>query len=655
MCGIIGYLGKRNASDVVIDALKRAETRGYHGFGVAVPAAGKFEIRKKGGEDCLEAFLREVQESPLPASSYAFGHNRWATHGAPEDRNSHPHLSKSGRLSIVHNGIIENYSVLKDTIEKEIGLKMTLSSDTDTEVLVNWIEYIQNFSGSSFSSISSVNSSPKKSLSLKEAVKIALEHVEGTFAFIVASLDEPGVFVGAVRGRTMRIGVGEHEGEKEFFIASEVYPFAHYTQNYVVIPSHKLISVSIDGYTVEDSRTGVAETPELKKLELVLQKIEKGEYKYWMEKEIHEQPKMITNVLQGRINPRDKSVVLGGIKKYEQAVASASMLHVVAHGTSFNSALLFKYWCESLAGIAINVELASEFRYRKTLVGKNSFVIGISQSGETADTIGALEHARELGATILGICNVEGSHLAEMTDAGIFLRAGRELGVASTKAFTAQMTVAMMLSLHLARIRGSLTENICLELFEELQSLPLYIEETLSLFSGPESDLEDERNKHKDNDGIATALKIMNGASSAYYLGRGVSYPIALEGALKIKEIAGIHAEGYAASEMKHGPIGLLNDKMPVVAIATSSSQIDKMISNIKEAQARGAPVIALVTRGNPNNVPADVCIELPEVREEFSPFINIIPLQILAFRLTLMKSKNPDKPEGLAKSVTVE
>lgn len=639
MCGIIGYLGKRNASDVVIDALKRAETRGYHGFGVAVPTAEKFEIRKKGGEDCLEEFLREVEGSPLPDSRYAFGHNRWATHGAPEDRNSHPHISRSSRLSIVHNGIIENYSVLKDTIEKETGAKLALSSDTDTEVLVNWIEYILSLD----------------SLSLKEAVKTALEHVEGTFAFIVASLDEPGVFVGAVRGRTMRIGVGEHECEKEFFIASEVYPFAHYTQNYVVIPSHKLISVSAEGYSVEDSRTGIAETPELKKLELFLQKVEKGEYKYWMEKEIHEQPKMIANVLQGRINPKDKSVVLGGIKEYEKAIASAPVLHVVAHGTSFNSALLFKYWCESLAGIPVNVELASEFRYRKTLVGKGSFVIGISQSGETADTIGALEHARELGATILGICNVEGSHLAEMTDAGIFLRAGRELGVASTKAFTAQMAVAMMLSLHLARIKGSLSENTCLELFEELQSLPLYIEETLSIFSGLEDDAEKNGAGNGNGNGIATALKIMNNASSAYYLGRGVSYPIALEGALKIKEIAGIHAEGYAASEMKHGPIGLLNDNMPVVAIATSSSQIDKMISNIKEAQARKAPVIALVTRGNPNNVPADVYIELPEVREEFSPFINIIPLQIIAFRFALTKGKNPDKPEGLAKSVTVE
>ncbi len=651
MCGIIGYLGKRNASEVVIDALKRAETRGYHGFGVAVPVAGKFEIRKKGGEDCLEEFLREVEESPLPASSYAFGHNRWATHGAPEDRNSHPHLSKSGRLSIVHNGIIENYSVLKDTIEKETGTKLVLSSDTDTEVLINWIEYIQNFSSSSGNS----GAGGKNSLSLKEAVKTALEHVEGTFAFIVASLDEPGVFVGAVRGRTMRIGVGEYEGEKEFFTASEVYPFAHYTQNYVVIPSHKLISVSKDGYAVEDSRTGIAETPELKKLELVLQKVEKGEYKYWMEKEIHEQPKMIANVLQGRINPKDKSVVLGGIKEYEKAIACASVLHVVAHGTSFNSALLFKYWCEALAGIPVNVELASEFRYRKTLVSRGSFVIGISQSGETADTIGALEHARELGATILGICNVEGSHLAEMTDAGIFLRAGRELGVASTKAFTAQMAVAMMLSLHLARIKGSLTENACLELFEELQSLPLYIEETLSLFSGSEDDVEKDSSGNGNENRIAAALKIMSNASSAYYLGRGVSYPIAMEGALKIKEIAGIHAEGYAASEMKHGPIGLLNDNMPIVAIATSSSQIDKMISNIKEAQARKAPVIALVTRGNPNNVPADVYIELPEVREEFSPFINIIPLQIIAFRFALMKGKNPDKPEGLAKSVTVE
>ncbi|MSR87597.1 MAG: glutamine--fructose-6-phosphate transaminase (isomerizing) [Candidatus Zambryskibacteria bacterium] len=623
MCGIIGYIGKRNAPDIVIDALKRAETRGYHGFGVAVSTGNKFEIRKKGGEDCLGDFLELVSKSLLPKSSYAFGHNRWATHGTPEDRNAHPHLSQSGRLAIVHNGIIENYSVLKNTIEKETGVSLKLISDTDTEVLVNWIEYVQKLS----------------KLSLKEAMKSALENVEGTFAFIVASLDEPGVFVGAVRGRTMRIGVGEHEGEKEFFIASEVYPFSHYTQTYVVIPSHKLISVTKDGYIVEDTRTGLVETPELKKLEITLHATEKGEYKYWMDKEIHEQPRMIENVLQGRVDLRDKSVILGGIKEYEKDLANASILHIVAHGTSFNSALLFKYWCEAIAGIPVNVELASEFRYRKTLVSNGSFVIGISQSGETADTIVALEHAQELGATILGICNVEGSHMSEMTDAGIFLRAGRELGVASTKTFTAQMAVGMMLSLHLARIKGVLPEGSYQELFEELQSLPLYIEEVLSL----------------DNPNIKLALELLKNASSAYYIGRGVSYPIALEGALKIKEIAGIHAEGYAASEMKHGPIGLLDKHMPVVAIATSSSQIDKMISNIKEAQARKAPVIALVTRGNPNNVPADIHIELPEVREEFSPFINILPLQILAFRLALMKGKNPDKPEGLAKSITVE
>ncbi len=623
MCGIIGYLGKRNAPDIVVDALKRAETRGYHGFGVAVPLPEKFEIRKKGGEDCLQDFLDEVSAHPLPHSHYAFGHNRWATHGAPEDRNAHPHLSQTGRIAIVHNGIIENYSVLKETFKKETGKDFTLISDTDSEVLANWIEYIQGLTKTS----------------LKDAVKNALEHVEGTFAFIVSSLDEPGMFVGAVRGRTMRIGVGEYEGAKEYFIASEVYPFAHYTQTYVVIPSHKIIQVTKDGYTVEDARTGVVETPELKKLEMSLHSVDKGEYKYWMEKEINEQPRTIENVLQGRVNPADKKVVLQVIEDFDQDLANAQPIHVVAHGTSYNSALLFKYWCEALAGVSVNVELASEFRYRKSIISQGSIVIGISQSGETADTIGALEHAKELGATIIGITNVEGSHIAEMTDAGIFLRAGRELGVASTKAFTAQMTANLMLSLHLANVKGKLPDNFYQELFEELQSLPLYIEETLSSI----------------DDGIAKALEILKGASSAYYLGRGLSYPVALEGALKIKEIAGIHAEGYAASEMKHGPIGLLGSHMPVVAIATSSSQIDKMISNIMEARARKAPIIALVSRGNPNNVPADVYIELPEVREEFSPFINIIPLQVLAFRLALLKGKNPDKPEGLAKSVTVE
>lgn len=623
MCGIIGYIGKRNAPDIVLDALKRAETRGYHGFGIATQVSDKFIIRKKGGEDCLQDFIDLLQKEPLPASSYALGHNRWATHGAPEDRNAHPHLSQSGRLIIVHNGIIENYKSLKETIEKETKKSLVLKSDTDTEILVNWIEYIQSLS--------------KKSL--KESVRIALEHVEGTFSFIVMSLDEPGAFVGAVRGRTMRIGIGEYEGEKEFFIASEVYPFAHYTQTYVVVPSNKIIYVDKNEYTVEDAKTGAPETPELKKLELALYEVEKGGYKYWMEKEINEQPRMIENVLQGRLHHKDMTVVLAGIEEYEKAISKANVIHVVAHGTSHNSALLFKYWFEDIAGISVNVELASEFRYRKNLVGPGSIVVGISQSGETADTIGALEYAKEHGATILGICNVEGSHMAEITDAGIFLRAGRELGVASTKAFTAQMAVALMLSLHIAKIRKNLSDDVYKKMFEELQSLSIYIEEFLS-------------SKNPDLD---KAVEILKDATSAYYLGRGLSYPIALEGALKIKEIAGIHAEGYAASEMKHGPIGLLGPKMPVIAIATNSSQIDKMISNIKEAEARGAPVIALVTRGNPKNVPGTLHIELPEVSEIFSPFLTVLPMQILAFRLALLKGKNPDKPEGLAKSVTVE
>jgi glucosamine--fructose-6-phosphate aminotransferase (isomerizing) len=623
VCGIIGYIGRRNAPDIVIDALERAETRGYHGFGIAVADKGVFVIRKKGGEDCLADFADFIKKNPLPEANVAFGHNRWATHGVPDDRNAHPHLSRSGRLSMVHNGIIENYLTLKETIERATGEVLVLTSDTDTEVLINWIEHIQSLAN----------------VSLKEAVKLALEHIEGTFAFIIMSLDEPGVFVGAVRGRTMRIGVGEHEGEKEFFIASEVYPFAHYTQTYIVVPSHKLIYVTKDGYTIEDARTGIEEFPELKKLEATLQAVEKGGYQYWMEKEIHEQPRMIENVLQGRLHHKDMSVVLAGIEAYEDALASASVINVVAHGTSYNSALLFKYWCEALAGIRVAVELASEFRYRKTTVGPGSIVIGISQSGETADTIAALEHAKELGAVVLGICNVEGSHIAEMTDAGIFLRAGRELGVASTKAFTAQMAVVLMLSLHLARIKGNLAQPAYISMFETLQSLPLYIEEVLSL----------------NKDSIDRALAILKDASSTYYLGRGVSYPIALEGALKIKEIAGIHAEGYAASEMKHGPIGLLGEHMPVVVIATDSSQIDKTISNIKEAQARKAPIVALVTRGSSARVPADVHIELPEVPEEFSPFITVLPLQLLAFKLALIKGKNPDKPEGLAKSVTVE
>lgn len=623
MCGIIGYIGRRNASSTVIDALEKAETRGYHGFGVAVPAADSFIIRKKGGEDCLDDFLTLVAHEPIPLSHIAFGHNRWATHGSPEDKNAHPHLSQSGRLAIVHNGIIENYLTLKATIEKESGRELTLSSDTDSEVLVNWIEYVQSLTGSS----------------LKEAVAAALDHVDGTFAFLLMSLDEPGLFIGAARGRTMRIGVGEYEGAKEFFIASEVYPFVHYTQTYIVVSSNRLISVTKDGYSVEDIKTGRPEYPELKKLELAVSALEKGDYEYWMEKEIREQPRMIENVLQGRLRHSDMSVILRGIEEYEQGLARAQVLYVVAHGTSYNAALLFKYWCEALSGILVNVELASEFRYRETVVKAGDFVFGLSQSGETADTIGALEHARDLGATILGICNVEGSHIAEMTDAGIFLRAGRELGVASTKAFSAQMAVGLMLSLHLARIRRSLSESEYRRLFEAFQSLSLHIEEFLSLR----------------DPNIDAAVRILESASSAYYLGRGYSYPIALEGALKIKEIAGIHAEGYSASEMKHGPIGLLGEHMPVVALVTNSSQIDKMISNLKEAQVRKAPIIAIATRGNSKAIPADVLIEVPEVAEELSPFIDVLPLQLLAFRLALSKGKNPDKPEGLAKSVTVE
>ncbi len=623
MCGIIGYIGNGEAGKVVITALRRAETRGYHGFGAAVREKdGTITIRKKGGEDCLKAFEDLLEEQPLPYANEGIGHNRWATHGGPSDINSHPHYSSDGSILLAHNGIIENADILlKEMVDR--NFPVTLVSETDTEILANWIAFIRFTSG----------------LQLKDALQLAFTQVQGTYAIVCMDRDTPGTIYAAVCGRTLRIGIGAGPEPAEYFVASEVQQFIEHTQNFVTVLSNRIVVLTKNGYNLY-SFEGVQDYPIIQQIEAEMSAIEKGDHPFWMHKEIMEQPRVIEQVMQGRVRPQDTHIYLKGISEYEQLLSKAERIFVVAHGTSFYSALFFKYLFEEHTGILVNVELASEFRYRKKNIKRNDIVIGISQSGETADTIGALENAKELGAIILGICNVEGSHIAGMTDAGVFLRAGRELGVASTKAFTSQLVTLAMLTLHVAYLRQSIRESDYQLLFNGIKSLPVYMERVLNM---------NERV-------IAEVVEKYQHTHSMYYLGRGINYPVASEGALKLKEIAGIHAEGYSASEMKHGPIGLIGPDMPVIVIATDGETFSKIVNSVKEAKARKAPIIAIVSEGCDYAVlQADDYIVVPKVLEPLSPIINVIPLQLFAYAMALKKGKNPDKPEGLAKSVTVE
>ncbi|HEY0897165.1 MAG TPA: glutamine--fructose-6-phosphate transaminase (isomerizing), partial [Sphingobacteriaceae bacterium] len=551
MCGIVGYIGYRDAWPIVIKGLQRLEYRGYDSAGVAL-LDGDLKIYKKAGK------VRELElhtaESDLKGT-VGMGHTRWATHGAPSDRNSHPHTSGDSRLAIIHNGIIENYGTIKEELKQRGHV---FSSDTDTEVLIHLIEHIQH----------------ETNLDLLEAVRIALNEVIGAYAIVIMSKDAPDEVIAARKGSPMVIGVGEGE----YFIASDASPIVEYTKNVIYLRDNEIAYIKRDDLLIK-SIDNVVQTPYVQQLELKLEMLEKGGYDHFMLKEIYEQPRSVRDCMRGRIYPNEGLVQLGGIKEYAEKLKNIDRIIIVACGTSWHAGLVGEYLIEEYARIPVEVEYASEFRYRNPIISEKDIVIAISQSGETADTMAAIELAKEKGATIFGICNVVGSSIPRLTHAGVYTHAGPEIGVASTKAFTAQVTVLTLMAFYMAQQRGTVPQSKLMNLLAELDAVPALIEKCL-----------------KTNGKIREIAAKFKDSRNCLFLGRGSAFPVALEGALKLKEISYIHAEGYPAAEMKHGPIALIDDQMPVVFIATKNSSYEKVISNIQEVKARKGIVIAIVT-----------------------------------------------------------
>jgi len=612
MCGIVAYLGSREAFPILIKGLHRLEYRGYDSAGVALLNENLKVYKTKGRVRDLEKF---VQNKDIHAH-IGIAHTRWATHGEPSKTNAHPHFSQNKKLAIIHNGIIENYSTLKQAL---IERGYSFNSETDTEVLINLIEDIQN----------------NEKVELEEAVRIALNQVTGAYAMVILSEDNPDLLIAARKGSPMVIGIGEDE----FFIASDATPLIEYTKS-VIYLSEEDVAVLRRGKEIElKNIKNQKVTPYIQSLEMDLEELEKGGYEHFMLKEIYEQPRSIKDSMRGRLNAEKGIVSLGGIVDYEQKIARAKRIIIVACGTSWHAGLVGEYLLEDLARIPVEVEYASEFRYRNPIITEEDVVIAISQSGETADTLAAIHLAKEKGATIIGICNVVGSSIARATHAGSYTHAGPEIGVASTKAFTAQVTVLTLLALRLAQIKSTIPVSRWMQLLHELNTIPIKVEKAL------------QNQKHVFN--IAREFKEVR---NFLYLGRGYSFPVALEGALKLKEISYIHAEGYPAAEMKHGPIALIDKDMPVVFIAPNNGIYEKVVSNIQEVKARKGKVIAIVTEGDETvrNM-ADYIIEIPETEELFVPLLATIPLQKLAYHIAVMRGCNVDQPRNLAKSVTVE
>lgn len=611
MCGIVGYIGKREAFPILIKGLERLEYRGYDSAGVALVADGMKVFKKKGK---VAELLKEADGRDT-TGTIGIGHTRWATHGAPDDKNAHPHLSQSGNLAIIHNGIIENYLVLKQALEKE---GHTFKSDTDTEVLVHLIETIKE----------------KDGLNLFESVREALNQVVGAYAIAVMDARDNDALVVARRGSPLVLGIGDHE----FFIASDASPIVEYTKDVVYLEDNQIAIVRRDGTYDISSIAGVKATPFVQKLTMEAEALEKGGYDHYMQKEIFEQAHTIADALRGHILP-DRSIHLRGLEEISEQLEITRRLIIVACGTSWISGLVGEYLIESLAGMPVEVEYASEFRYRKPIINKHDIVIVISQSGETADTLAALSLAKECGAITYGICNVVGSSIARMTDAGSYIHVGPEIGVASTKAFTGQVVILSLLALLLAKRRGTLAEDAYNKLVDELSSTPGFVVKVLA-----------QEKK------IRTIARILKDKENALFLGRGVLFPVALEGALKLKEISYIHAEGYPAAEMKHGPIALVEKDFPVIVVATNENLIEKVISNVQEVKARGAMTIGIVCEGE-NHVKDifDHTIEVPHVSDEWMPILSVIPLQLLAYHTAILRGADVDKPRNLAKSVTVE
>jgi len=613
MCGIVGYVGSKQAYPIVIKGLKRLEYRGYDSAGVSIGNEdGILVLKEKGKVADLEAYASEKDSK----GSIGIGHTRWATHGAPNQVNAHPHVSGDGKLSLIHNGIIENYDSIKQTL---ISKGHTFKSDTDTEVLVHLIEYFKE----------------KEQVNLFEAVRLALNYVVGAYAIIVMEQGVNNEFIAARKGSPLVIGIGKGE----YFVASDASPIVEYTREVVYLGDGEIALINKDEKLDIKTIANVSKTPFIQELELSLEAIEKGGFSSFMLKEIFEQPKSVIDTLRGRINPETKQVTLGGISDYEQKIMNANRIIIVACGTSWHAGLIGEYLFEDLARISVEVEYASEFRYRNPIINENDVVLAISQSGETADSLAALELAKERGATLLGICNVVGSSIPRLTHAGSYTHAGPEIGVASTKAFTTQIIVLTLMAIKMAHEKGTITKKKYHEIIAELELIPEKIELILK--------------KNDQIERIATAFK---DATNFLYLGRGYNFPVALEGALKLKEISYIHAEGYPAAEMKHGPIALIDDEMPIVVIATKEGNYDKIVSNIQEVKARGGRLIAIVTEGDKTvKELADYCIEIPDCLDELSPLLTNIPLQLLSYHIALMRGCNVDMPRNLAKSVTVE
>ena len=613
MCGIVAYIGEKEAFPIVLKGLKRLEYRGYDSSGIAINNNLNLNLFKKQGKVAeLEKYVEGVDTS----GNIGIGHTRWATHGEPNDVNAHPHLSGNGKFALVHNGIIENYAILKKEL---ISRGHEFKSETDTEVLMHLIEDVIE----------------KENVDLFEGVRQALHEVHGAYAIVVISEKNTQELIAARKSSPLVVGIGEGE----FYVASDATPIVEYTKNVVYLEDGEIAQLSLGTGLKIKTINNVEKTPYIQELELQLEALEKGGYEHFMLKEIFEQPRSIMDCMRGRINLKNSSVALGGIKDYEEKIVNAKRLIIVACGTSWHAGIVGEYLLEELARIPVEVEYASEFRYRNPIINEDDVVICISQSGETADTIAAITLAKERGATILGICNVVGSSISRLTDCGSYTHAGPEIGVASTKAFTAQVTVLTLLALMIGKKKGTIPSNRFNRILFELNSIPEKVEEVL-----------------KSDEQIKFIAEIYKDASNALYLGRGINFPVALEGALKLKEISYIHAEGYPAAEMKHGPIALIDEEMPIFVIATKDASYEKVVSNIQEVKARKGKIIAVVTKGDTEvKAIADHVIEIPETDDVLVPLIATIPMQLLSYHIAVMRGCNVDQPRNLAKSVTVE
>jgi glucosamine--fructose-6-phosphate aminotransferase (isomerizing) len=611
MCGIVAYIGHREAYPVILKGLKRLEYRGYDSSGVALLNEGLKVYKKKGKVAELEEFVigKDVH------SASGIGHTRWATHGEPSDRNAHPHVSANGKLAMIHNGIIENYSLLKHELQNK-GYKF--NSDTDTEVLLKFIEDIQL----------------NNNVGLEEAVRIALKRVVGAYVIVLIDQDNPDTLIAARKGSPLVIGIGKGE----HFLASDASPIIEYTKEVVYVNDYELAIIKADELILKNLGNEKI-TPFIQKLDLELAKIEKGGFDHFMLKEIFEQPETIFDCFRGRMDAKAGTIRMAGVDKNILQLKNANRFIIIACGTSWHAALLAEYIIEELCRIPVEVEYASEFRYRNPVINRGDVIFAVSQSGETADTLVAIEKAKEQGAFIFGIVNVVGSSIARVSDAGAYTHAGPEIGVASTKAFTAQLAVLTMIALNIAKEKGTIDNKRFMHLLNELEEISDKVKILL-----------------ESNDKIKKLAQKYKDANNALYLGRGYNFPVALEGALKLKEISYIHAEGYPAAEMKHGPIALVDENLPVIIVATKDSYHEKIVSNIQEIKARKGKVIAVITAGDKVITEmADDVIEVPEADELVAPMLSTIPLQLLAYHIGVAKGSDVDKPRNLAKSVTVE